>query len=53
MDDGCFAGWSVVAGFEGIFLTSQVAAYVGLMLFQPNIYCANVWGCNKMQSSAA
>ncbi len=38
MDDGCFAGWSVVAGFEGIFLTSQVAAYVGLMLFQPNIY---------------
>lgn len=29
MDDGCFAGWRVVAGFEGIFLTYQ-AAYVGL-----------------------
>ena len=25
MDDGCFAGWRVVAGVEGVFLTGRVA----------------------------
>jgi hypothetical protein len=45
MDDGCFAGWRVVAGFEGIFLTYQ-AAYVGLRFLQPNTFHAPICWVN-------
>ena len=41
MDDGCFAGWRVVAGIESIFLTSRVAA-LSCLLFGNPTYIAHL-----------